>query len=212
MLNTMSLCRKISMTDFAMLQTFELEFTAKRNEARKAYCGRHKEAGQDIEKTKQNAPKLKKLTRNKLFLSTKFANSLKKVRLRRKEKSANNNFLYPKKSSLINDEDLKCVKDLPIIPFSPNHLMESSPMKQKHQEIRRDQLNVWNLEKRALANLIYEARRELYNERSIESGSSEDDYVDVYNSFHNQSDIGLNNDDYVDMSALQSNRPRLHSL
>ena len=200
------------MTDFAMLQTFELEFTAKRNEARKAYCDRLKEAGQDVGKTKQNGPKLKKLTRNKLFLSTKFANSLKKVRLRRKEKSANNNFLYPKKSSLINDEDLKCVKDLPIIPFSPNHLMESSPMKQKHQEIRRDQLNVWNLEKRALANLIYEARTELYNERNIESGSQEDDYVDVYKSFHNQSDIGLNNDDYVDMSSLQSNRPRLHSL
>ena len=196
-----------------MLQTFELEFTAKRDEARRTYWGRLREAGRDIEKTKQNAPKLKKSTRNKLFLSTKFANSLKKVRLRRKEKSTNNNFLYQKKSSLINDEDLKCVRDLPIIPFSPNHLMESSPMKQKHQEIRRDQLNVWNLEKRALANLIYEARRELYNERNItDPGSQEDDYVDVYSSFHNQSDIVLNNDDYVDMSSLQSQRPRLHSL
>ena len=211
MLSTMSLCRKISMTDFAMLQTFELEFTAKRNEARKAYCGRHQEAGQDIEKTKQNAPKLKKLTRNKLFLSTKFSNSLKKVRLRRKEKSANNKFLYQKKSSLINDEDLKSVKDLPIIPFSPNYLMESLE-KQKHQEIRHDQLNVWNLEKRALANLIHEARRELYNERIIDTKSQEDDYVDVYNSFHNQSDIVLNNDDYVDMSSLHSGRPRTHSL
>ena len=201
------------MTDFAMLQTFEFEFTAKRDEARKAYSGRRlKEARQDIETTKQNAPKLRKLTRNKLFLSTKFANSLKKVRLRRKEKSANNKFLYQKKSSLINDEDLKCVKDLPIIPFSPNHLMESSPTKQKHQEIRRDQLNVWNLEKRALANLIHEARRELYNERIIDSESPEDDYVDVYNSFHNQSDIVLNNDDYVDMSSLHSGRPRTHSL
>ena len=201
------------MTDFAMLQAFEFEFTAKRDEARKAYGGRRlKEAGQDIEKTKQNAPKLRKLTRNKLFLSTKFANSLKKVRLRRKEKSANNKFLYQKKSSLINDGDLKSVRDLPIIPFSPNYLMESSFEKQKHQEIRRDQLNVWNLEKRALANLIHEARRELYNERIIDRESQEDDYVDVYNSFHDQSDIVLNNDDYVDMSSLNSSRPRTHSL
>ena len=207
----MSLCRKISMTDFAMLQTFELEFTAK-NKTRKTYCGLP-EAGQEIQQeTKLNDRKSKKLTRNKLFLSTKLANSLKKVRLRRKEKSANNKFLYQKKSSLINDEDLKFVKDLPIIPFSPNHLMESSPAKQKHQEIRRDQLNVWNLEKRALANLIYEARSELYNERSIDTESLEDDYVDVYNSFHSHSDIVLNNDDYVDMSSLQACRPRLHSL
>ena len=90
--------------------------------------------------------------------------------------------------------------------------MESSLEKQKHHEIRRDQLNVWNLEKRALANLIHEARKELYNERIIDRESPEDDYVDIYNSFHNQSDIVLNNDDYVDMSSLHSSRLRTHSL
>ena len=208
------MCRKISMSEFSKLQSFEFEFIVKKQriERQNSY-NNILETDKVSTKTKVNASKLKKSNRNKLFLSLKLANSLKKVRLRKKEKSANNNFLYPKESSLINDEDFKCAKNLPIIPFSPNHLMESNPVKQKHQEIRHDQLNVWNIETRRLENLIREARNELVNERSLDN-DLDSDYVDVYDIDNNldKTNILENNDDYVDMTSLKMHRPRLYSL
>ena len=203
------------MSEFSKLHSLEFEFIAKKQRIEKQNGYNNiLETDKDSKKTKVNASKLKKSNnRNKLFLSMKLANSLKKVRLRKKEKSANNNFLCPKESSLINDEDFKCVQNLPIIPFSPNRLMESNPLKQKHAEIRLDQLNVWNIETRRLENLINEARKELVNERSLEA-ELDSDYVDVYDIDNNlrKANSLENNDDYVDMTSLKMHRPRLYSL
>ena len=218
----MAVCRKISMTRFTKMQTFEIEFATKKIEKFDSYCC---ETTQKMKKRKFSSTKSlfgKKSNRNKLFLSKKLANSLKKVRLRRKEKSANNNFLYEKKNSLINDEELKHGKTLPIIPFSPNHLIESlSPQlqkpKQKQREISLDQLSVWNIEKRKLEHLIHQARTELYTEglkldNYEEIDNLDDDYVDVYDNKLHQSDVGDINDDYVDMNSLTIIRSRLNSL
>ena len=219
----MVLCRKVSMSTFSTWNTLELEFTASTRRS----CRDLGQAGAEQgSKGKLNsASKLKKSGRNTLFLSRKLANSLKKVRLRKKEKSANNNFLYQKKSSLINDQDFKFAQDLPIIPFSPNHLMESAPgaaardraRKQKHQEIKLDQLNVWNIEKRRLENLICEARLELSNEAAGWTrgrGCGDGDYVEVHGGFLDTSGgLELGGDsDYVDMASLRHARPRLHSF
>ena len=216
----MAFCRKISMTDFTKIHTLEIELTSTKLAKRKSFCSLIPDRFKDSsKKTNINVPKFKKPSRNKLFISRKLANSLKKVRLRKKEKSVNNNFLYQEpNSSVINDKDLNCVKDLPLIPFSPNHLMESNTtQKQKYQaeKINLDQLNVWNLEMRRLENLIKEARSELDKERNnmLVSNNLDGDYVEVYeNAFINKSSLSCNNGDYVDMSALQLNRPRVYSL
>ena len=207
------------MSDFATIQTLEIELTSTKISKRKSLCSLIPDRFKDSSK-KSIVPKFKKPNRNKLFISRKLANSLKKVRLRKKEKSVNNNFLYQEPSStVINDKDLNSVKDLPLIPFSPNHLMESNTtQKQKYQaqKINLDELNVWNLEMRRLENLIKEARSELDKERNnkmLESNNFDGDYVEVYeNAFINKSSISCTNGDYVDMSALQLNRPRVYSL
>ena len=162
------------MARFAHMQTFEIEFTSSSDAKRK---DEKLNSFYEEEKYLKNLSKVKtpgkcslfsgkKANRNKLFLSKKLANSLKKVRLRRKEKSGNNNFFYRKKNPLIND--VKYVQNFPIIPFSPTlHTpaeMSSSYKEQKHPEIRVEQLNVWNIEQRRLENLIQEAKSELYQE------------------------------------------------
>ena len=217
----MALCRKISMSEFVMLQSLEFEFTSsKKSELGPSFKKIILDSSKDSRKTNIAGPKLKKPRGNKLFISQKLANSLKKVRLRKKHgKSENNNFLYQKENSVINDQSFKFVKDLPIIPFSPNHLIDSSTtQKEKYQRkgIRLDQLNVCNLEMRRLENLIKEARNELVNEREnsekFAKENMDEDYVDVYDNILNRSATILSNDDYVDMSSFKMYRPRLHSL
>ena len=149
----------------------------------------------------------KKNFQSQLFLSPKFVNSLKKVGLRKKKrKLENNNFLYQgKRSSLINDEDFQMVKDLPLIPFSPNQLPNFSQENQSCTIVK----NSFKLERRLkhcnLVSLLSEARTELDTERRGDDKMNTNNFLSeeyVHLSGGGGENLFSSESDYVDMNPI----------
>ena len=150
-----------------------------------------------------------------LFLSPKFVNSLKKVGFRKKKgKLENNNFLYQRKGrSLINDEDFQMVKDLPLIPFSPNQLQNFSEETRSCRNVKSSlkferRTEHHKAKHRNLDSLLSEARTELNTARTSGSLSQSNsfplnDYVLVSNPVLRASHTILSDEsDYIEMNSI----------
>ena len=169
--------RKLSMSHFLGLNSQEMEITSTSREDRQPLqsISRREKISRTISRKFIFKKSNKKAScQSPLFIPTKLVNSLKKVQLRKKkEKFENNNFLYQERrnslsslASIINDRDFQMVKDLPLIPFSPNQLPNLS---EKGKSCRTgNNLKIDEKIKhqhQALDRVLTEARAQWYKER-----------------------------------------------
>ena len=148
---------------------------------------------------------------SQLFIPTKFVNSLKKVQLRKKkEKFENNNFLYQERrnslsslSSIINDRDFQMVKDLPLIPFSPNQLPNFSEKGKSCGIGNNLKIEEKIKHHQALDRVLTEARAQWYKERDRERRQFvENDYVLLTGDVDHNGLCPDTTTDYVDMNKF----------
>ena len=200
--------RKLSMSHFLGLNFQEMEITSQPEDRQPLPCRSRR---QKISRTISRKFIFKKSNKkascqSQLFIPTKFVNSLKKVQLRKKkEKFENNNFLYQERrnslnslSSVINDRDFQMVKDLPLIPFSPNQLPNFSE-KGKSSRIGNNLKIEEKIKHHNLDRVLREARTQWHNERNRERRKFvENDYVLL----HVDNNRLCPDTDYVEMNSF----------
>ena len=198
------------MSHFLGLESQEMEITSGREdrESVPAWSRREKISRSISRKFIFKKSSKKSSCQSQLFIPTKFVNSLKKVQLRKKkEKFVNNNFLYQEKrnslSSIINDRDFQMVKDLPLIPFSPNQLPNFSE-KGKSSRIGNNLKIEEKIKHHNLDRVLREARTQWHHERNRERRKFvENDYVLLTAARLHVDNNRLSPDtDYVEMNSF----------
>ena len=201
------------MSHFLGLNSQEMEFASRRDDGESLSRPTDRSRREKISRTVSRKFIFKKSSKklscpSPLFIPTKFVNSLKKVQLRKKkEKFENNNFLFQERrnslsslSSIINDRDFQMVKDLPLIPFSPNQLPNISE-KGKSCRIGNNLKIEEKMKHHNLERVLTEAKTQWQTERSRKF--VENDYVLLTTASLHVDKSRLSPDtDYVDMNSF----------